>query len=183
MALLLDWAVSACSTARPRCWRSRWRVRTPHVVFPQSRSVAFDADRARRPLGATTSNLALDLVVAPRLVGERSSGRWMVGHVLRQRRLGQFVRRAGHRMAINPLLLTINNLPRPSSSHGFARGGPAELRAWPCRELLMPWAAALRSFAWRRLAARLSTSSFQAKNIPRSVMCDHAVLGCCPQCC
>jgi O-antigen/teichoic acid export membrane protein len=70
------------------------------------------------------------------LVGE-SSGRWMVGLVYGRDMLGQFVAAQGIVMAINPLLLTINNLAQAMSSHGYARGGATELRRMAIRGTLL----------------------------------------------
>jgi O-antigen/teichoic acid export membrane protein len=59
-------------------------------------------------------------------IGE-SSGRWMVGLYYGPDMLGRFVAAQGIVMAINPLLLTINNLAQAKSSHGYARGGESQL--------------------------------------------------------
>jgi O-antigen/teichoic acid export membrane protein len=70
------------------------------------------------------------------LIGE-SSGRWMVGLFYGRDMLGQFVAAQGIVMAINPLLLTINNLAQAMSSHGYARGGAPQLRRMAIRGTLM----------------------------------------------
>jgi O-antigen/teichoic acid export membrane protein len=59
-------------------------------------------------------------------IGE-SSGRWMVGLYYGPEMLGRFMAAQGIVMAINPLLLTINNLAQAKSSHGYARGGESQL--------------------------------------------------------
>ncbi|HEY4235257.1 MAG TPA: lipopolysaccharide biosynthesis protein [Lacipirellulaceae bacterium] len=79
--------------------------------------------------------LWLLVVAVAWLVGE-SSGRWMVGLLYGRDMLGQFVAAQGIVMAINPLLLTINNLAQSMSSHGYARGGAAELRRMAVRGTL-----------------------------------------------
>jgi O-antigen/teichoic acid export membrane protein len=69
-------------------------------------------------------------------IGE-SSGRWMVGLFYGPALLGQFIAAQGIVMAINPLLLTINNLAQAMSSHGYARGGESQLRRMAARGTLL----------------------------------------------
>jgi O-antigen/teichoic acid export membrane protein len=68
-------------------------------------------------------------------IGE-SSGRWMVGLYYGPDMLGRFVAAQGIVMAINPLLLTINNLAQAKSSHGYARGGESQLHQMAVRGTL-----------------------------------------------
>ena len=97
----------------------------------------FHASRALLHWGYNQKfGLWLLIVAVAWLVGE-SSGRWMVGLLYGRDMLGQFVAAQGIVMAINPLLLTINNLAQARSSHGYARGGACELRRMAVRGTLL----------------------------------------------
>lgn len=98
---------------------------------------AFDAKRALVHWGYNQQLGRWIFVVALAWLVSESSGRWMVGMFYGSAVLGQFVAAQGIVMAINPLLLTINNLAQAKSSHGFARGGPNELRRMAVRGTLL----------------------------------------------
>jgi O-antigen/teichoic acid export membrane protein len=97
----------------------------------------FDTKRALVHWGYNQQFGRWIFVVALAWLVSESSGRWMVGMFYGSAVLGQFVAAQGIVMAINPLLLTINNLAQAKSSHGFARGGPEELRRMAMRGTLL----------------------------------------------
>jgi O-antigen/teichoic acid export membrane protein len=112
-------------------------VNTFTWYFRNRDQFAFDADRALVHWGYNQQFGRWIFVVAIAWLVSESSGRWMVGMFYGSAVLGQFVAAQGIVMAINPLLLTINNLAQAKSSHGLARGGPDELRSMAVRGTLL----------------------------------------------
>lgn len=80
------------------------------------------------------------------LLGD-SSYRWLVGSIHGLAALGQFAAAQSIVLAINPLLLTVNNLAQALSANAFASGGRTELRRAALRGTLIILVAAGAAFA------------------------------------
>jgi O-antigen/teichoic acid export membrane protein len=80
------------------------------------------------------------------LLGD-SSYRWLVGSIHGLAALGQFSAAQSMVLALNPLLLTVNNLAQALSASALARGGIVELRRAAVRGTLLLFVVAGVGFA------------------------------------